>query len=94
MTSDTIIHHKNIRITGRVQGVGFRFWAKQVATDLGINGYVRNLPDGAVYIEAEGALPQLEAFISWCNDGPQRAIIKYVDVHNGEVLNFQNFVVR
>lgn len=94
MTADTTIHHKNIRITGRVQGVGFRYSAKQVAIELGINGFIRNLPDGAVYIEAEGTLPHLEAFISWCNEGPPRAVIQYVDVYSGEVLNFQKFAVR
>jgi acylphosphatase len=93
MASDITILHKNIRITGRVQGVGFRYSAKQVARELGIKGYIRNLPDGAVYIEAEGTLPRLEDFIAWCNDGPPRAVIQFVDVYDGEVLNYQDFKV-
>lgn len=88
------IIHKNIRITGRVQGVGFRYSARQVAGELGIKGYIRNLPDGAVYIEAEGTLSRLEDFIAWCNDGPSRAVIQFVDVYDSEVVDFQEFVIR
>jgi len=87
------IIHKDIRITGRVQGVGFRYSARQAARDLGIKGFVRNLPDGAVYIEAEGPLLQLEQFIEWCHDGPPRAVIQFVDVYDGEVVSFGGFDV-
>jgi acylphosphatase len=88
------IVHKNIRITGRVQGVGFRYTARSVARTLGIKGYVRNLPDGNVYIEAEGTLQQMEEFIEWCHDGPPRAVIQFVDVYDGEVAGFGEFAVR
>jgi len=88
------IVHKNIRITGRVQGVGFRYSARQVARNLGISGFVRNLPDGAVYIEAEGTLTQLEEFIEWCNEGPSRAVIQFVDVYDGDVIGLGEFYVR
>ena len=47
--------HKNIVIQGWVQGVGFRYAARKMAFQYGINGFVRNLPDGSVYIEAEGS---------------------------------------
>jgi two-component system LytT family response regulator len=53
MSTETT-YHKNIRITGRVQGVGFRYSARSLASSLGIKGFVRNLPNGEVYIEAEG----------------------------------------
>lgn len=86
--------HKNIRITGRVQGVGFRYSARSVANSLGIKGFVRNLRDGAVYIEAEGTLTRMEDFISWCNEGPPRAVIQFVDVYDGEVVGFREFVVN
>jgi len=88
------IIHKNIRVTGRVQGVGFRYSARQVARELEIKGFVRNMPDGAVYIEAEGNLTQIGNFIGWCNEGPPRAVIRFVDVYDGEVVNFQEFIVR
>jgi len=61
---------------------------------MGIKGFVKNLPDGSVSIEAEGSLNQLERFIAWCNDGPPRAVIQFVDVYDGEVVNFENFIVK
>ena len=46
--------HLTVRIFGDVQGVGFRFWAKQCADELGIKGFARNEKDGSVCVEAEG----------------------------------------
>jgi len=89
-----IIIHKNIRITGRVQGVGFRYSARIMASTLDIHGFVRNLPNGDVYIEAEGNPNQLEEFIQWCRQGPIRAKIKVVDVYDGELVGFEGFVVK
>jgi len=59
-----------IIITGRVQGVGYRWNTAREATGLGITGYVKNMPDGTVYIEAEGYPDQLDFFISRCKEGP------------------------
>lgn len=61
---------RGYRIRGRVQGVGFRWWARDVATDLGLGGYVRNLPDGSVELHAAGpseALADLEVAL---REGP------------------------
>jgi acylphosphatase len=86
--------HKNIRISGRVQGVGFRYSARNMAGFFGVRGFVRNLPDGDVYIEAEGKPLQLEEFINWCRQGPSRARIDFIDVYDGEVMGFKSFEVR
>lgn len=51
-----------VRYTGHVQGVGFRYTVKQVATGYEITGAVRNMPDGSVELIAEGAREELEAF--------------------------------
>ncbi|MDH7482292.1 MAG: acylphosphatase [Armatimonadota bacterium] len=67
-------------IRGRVQGVGFRFFARQVANDLGIKGYVRNTPDGAVEVVAEGEDSALETFLSFLRQGPGRAHVTDVEV--------------
>jgi acylphosphatase len=93
MNLKTILH-KSIRISGRVHGVGFRYSAKSMASFIGIKGYVRNLPNGDVFIEAEGSSSQLEEFIKWCRQGPPRAVIKFVDVYDGEVVGFEEFEVR
>jgi acylphosphatase len=57
-TTHTVAH-----FTGRVQGVGFRFQALQVAREFEVAGFVQNLPDGRVRLEAEGARAEIDAFI-------------------------------
>jgi acylphosphatase len=88
------IIHRNIRISGRVQGVGFRYHAREAASHLGIRGYIRNQPSGDVYIEAEGTPTAVEEFIEWCREGPPRARVDFVDVTEGEVRGFGEFIVR
>lgn len=88
------IKHFRIIVTGRVQGVGFRYSAKISALKLNIAGYVRNLSDGSVYIEAEGTDIMLSEFISWCSEGPPRAIVRKVDLQEGPVAGFEDFQIR
>lgn len=59
-----------ITVKGRVQGVGFRYSTLREARRLGISGFVRNMPDGSVYIEAEASEEVLKIFIKWCEQGP------------------------
>lgn len=59
-----------IYVRGRVQGVGFRWSSVREAKSLGITGFVRNEPDGSVFIEAEGTRRQLDLFMKWCRNGP------------------------
>jgi acylphosphatase len=54
--------HATIFFSGRVQGVGFRYAVMQVAKEYEVAGFVQNLPDGRVLLEAEGALPEIEGF--------------------------------
>ena len=89
MSDDCI--HMNIRISGSVQGVGFRYAAMHTALRMGITGYVRNLPVGDVYIEAEGSRKNLKEFISWCNEGPPHAWVKCVEIHEDEWQDFTEF---
>jgi acylphosphatase len=64
---------KHIRITGRVQGVGFRAWAARQAEALGLGGHVRNLDDGSVEAEVEGEAAAVAAFVAACRPGPPAA---------------------
>lgn len=57
-------------VTGRVQGVGFRFTTKMAADRLKIGGLVKNLADGSVYIEANGTASQLETFVKLIKASP------------------------
>jgi len=69
-----------IQIQGRVQGVGFRYNAKQVAIANNISGIVKNMRDGSVYIEASGSDEEIEQFVNWCHNGPKWAYVEKVDV--------------
>ena len=88
------IRHLNIKITGRVQGIGFRYTSLHAALQFGIKGFVRNIPDGSVYIEAEGTDLQLENFISWCRQGPPRSKIMNVSSIEGALRFFTEFEIR
>ena len=86
--------HINIRITGKVQGVGFRETTKYVADQSGIKGFIRNEADGSVYAEAEGEQWELDSFLEWCNDGPDRAKVEACEVTDGaELKSFKDFVI-
>jgi acylphosphatase len=58
------VHHETVVFTGHVQGVGFRYSALQVAREFEVAGFVTNLPDGRVQIEAEGRERDVAAFIA------------------------------
>ena len=58
------IHHETVFFSGRVQGVGFRYTALQVAREFDVSGYVKNLPDGRVLLEAEGKPEEIAAYIT------------------------------
>jgi len=68
------------RVTGRVQGVGFRWSAVREARRLGLRGWVRNTGDGSVEVEAEGAASELGEFLAWLRRGPPGARVADVDV--------------
>ena len=69
-----------LRIKGEVQGVFYRQSAKEEASRLGLRGWVKNLPDGAVAADAEGPAEAVDAFIRWCRRGPPSARVTDVEV--------------
>ncbi|HLN56184.1 MAG TPA: acylphosphatase [Bacteroidales bacterium] len=83
-----------IKITGSVQGVGFRWNAVREARSRGITGYVKNLDDGSVYIEAEGFLVQLDDFLIWCRMGPAFATVESVMFDIADPLGYRDFGVE
>src|SRR3989304_9586982 len=68
-------------LSGRVQGVGFRFYAVRQARNLGVGGFVRNLPDGRVETEVEGPRAAGEAFIERLRLGPSGAAVRDLQVN-------------
>jgi acylphosphatase len=71
---------KRITVHGRVQGVGFRFFAQHAGTRLGLVGDVRNCPDSTVEIVVEGAPEKIAEFIKRIEAGPSLARVQRVDV--------------
>ncbi len=75
-----MIHRIRLLIGGRVQGVGYRYSACGEACRLGLDGWVRNLGNGQVELEAEGSEDALEQLTAWCHRGPRFAEVRRVDV--------------
>lgn len=86
--------HYDIIITGKVQNVGFRFYAQKAAHKFDITGFVKNKEDGSVYIEAEGEEDNLRHFIDWCHKGPPWAMVKTVTVNPSPAINHRGFLVK
>lgn len=61
--------HLSIQVIGKVQGVWFRVYTQKEANKLGLSGFVRNEPDGSVYIELSGPEPAVSQFLVWCKSG-------------------------
>jgi acylphosphatase len=67
------------RVTGRVQGVGYRWWARSLGSRLGLSGTVRNLDDGAVVVQARGEEAAVEALRRHLAQGPPLAHVAGVE---------------
>ena len=83
-----------IQVRGRVQGVGFRWGAAIEARNRGIRGFVKNLSDGSVYIEAEGSGEQLNAFVEWCKKGPGFGSVESVTTDSFPPVNYPDFRIE
>jgi acylphosphatase len=67
-------------VAGRVQGVWFRESCRREAERLGVSGWVHNLGDGRVEIEAEGSRSAVDALVAWAHEGPRLALVDSVTV--------------
>lgn len=94
METDTT-EHVSARITGRVQGVGFRNFTQRWARRLGVNGWVRNERDGSVRLEAEGPRDALNDLVDAIEEGPRMARVEAVELDWSEATDeFEIFSVR
>ncbi len=83
-----------IKVSGKVQNVGFRFYTKKAAKNLDVNGYVKNLPDGSVYIEAEAEDYIIDQFVEWCRKGPSWSRVEKINIQENDIMGYQDFVIR
>ncbi len=84
-----------VTLRGRVQGVGFRYFAREIAEELGLAGWVRNLHDDEVQVVAEGEEGLLARFLGFLRQGPRRAEVTDVDVSRTEPTGeFDRFYIR
>lgn len=88
--------HVHLMIEGRVQGVGFRFSAKQKAKEFQVNGWVKNRMDGTVEVEAEGDEKQVDAFVEALKHGPSPyAKVTNIDITNlNDTKSFKTFEIK
>ena len=70
---------RRIRVTGRVQGVGFRYALRDEAERLGLTGWVRNAPDGSVEALLQGQGPAIEQLVAWARRGPPAAHVSSLE---------------
>jgi acylphosphatase len=81
-------------LTGRVQGVGFRMSACLAARRLGLDGWVRNLPDGRVEALAAGWAERLSAFENWLRAGPPGARVDHLEIRGEQQHPPAGFSIR
>ncbi|MGA1871136.1 MAG: acylphosphatase [bacterium] len=82
-------------VSGRVQGVCFRYATQRQARNLNLSGWVKNLYDGRVEIVAEGDEGSIADLVQWAHHGPSGALVKNVQVTHEEYLNeFDHFTIE
>jgi acylphosphatase len=83
----------HVLVTGRVQGVAFRYYAQDRAVELGLTGWVRNLSDGRVELRMEGSADALESMKDWLHRGPPAARVRSVVVSELPAEGFEGFQI-
>jgi acylphosphatase len=83
----------HVTVSGSVQGVFFRATCARRARELGVRGWVRNLPDGRVEAAFEGVEDSVQAMIGWCHEGPSGARVTSVDIERIPVEGEVGFAI-
>lgn len=84
-----------VAVHGRVQGVGFRYYAAAQAHRVGVRGWVRNEPDGSVVVVCEGSRSAVRAMLDWLKQGPPSARVDHVDARESEYQGaFRSFTIE
>jgi len=84
----------HVFVSGMVQGVFYRSWTEDTARQLGLSGWVRNLPDGRVEAVFEGQKSRVDRMVELCRKGPPHAKVDKVEARKERVSGFAGFEVR
>ena len=84
----------HLTVHGRVQGVFYRNWTVQAARQLGLAGWVRNMPEGTVEAHVEGEEPAVRALIAQMDDGPPAARVDRIEERSAEPEGLDGFTRR
>ena len=84
----------SVKVTGRVTGVSFRWYAEQEAARLGVHGWIRNDPDESVAGHFEGPDDAVDEMVSWCRRGPSYAAVRDVAVTEARPTGASDFQIR
>ena len=84
----------SVHVTGRVQGVSYRWYAVQEAQRLGVLGWIRNEPDESVAGHFEGDDEAVDALVAWCRHGPSYAVVRDVAVSETPPMGARGFAIR
>lgn len=85
---------KRLIVSGRVQGVGFRYFSQETAQRFGIKGWVRNLSDGTVELHVEGTSNEVDAFQQALKDGNRFVGVERIDETKADDQAFRKFDIR
>jgi acylphosphatase len=77
---------RRVLVSGRVQGVGYRYGLAELARSLNITGWCRNLPDGRVEALIQGSKNAIHELLDWIDHGPPEAVIEHVDIEDQAIL--------
>jgi acylphosphatase len=89
-----LISQYEIRISGRVQGVGFRYAAQKQARFMQLKGWVENLPDGSVRAVINGDTENCTSFIKWCREGSAYSWVEGVELREMKPETLGPFVIN
>lgn len=84
MSPDPDVVRRAATVTGRVQGVSFRWYTERRAAELGLTGWVRNHEDGSVRLEVQGPVDAVDELVAWLHEGPTSARVDGVRVDAAE----------
>lgn len=84
----------HVFISGKVQGIGYRFSTVDRAYELELSGWVRNLPDRRVEAVFEGSKTAVEEMIRWCYQGPRGSVVQDVAVESEALENLRGFEIK